>query len=127
MIDHIGISVRDYDQSRAFYMKALAPLRIGIAMELKPEDTGGRRVAGMGADGIPFFWFSEGAAQEGLHLALSARDRKAVDAFHQAALEAGAKDNGAPGLRPHYHESYYAAFVIDPNGVNLEAVCHLPI
>ena len=125
MIDHIGIAVRDYAQSRDFYLKALAPLGIGMIMELGPEITGRGRVGGMGANGKPFFWIAENAIGH-LHLAFVAETRAQVDAFHAAALEAGATDHGAPGLRPIYHPNYYGAFVIDPNGVNLEAVCHAP-
>ena len=123
MIDHLGIPVRDFDQSRAFYLAALEPLGVGVVMEVKaPGFTG----LGLGRDGKPSFWIHEGEPFEGMHLALSAETRAQVDAFHRAALAAGARDNGAPGLRPHYHPNYYGAFVIDPNGINLEAVCHRP-
>jgi len=126
MIDHLGISVRDFEQSRAFYLAALAPLGITTIMQPPLELTGGKRVAGLGSGGKPYFWIHEGQPGEGTHLALRADTRAQVDAFHQAALAAGAKDNGEPGLRPHYHPDYYGAFVIDPNGINLEAVCHRP-
>lgn len=123
MIDHLGIPVRDYEASKAFYLAALRPLGIGLVMEV---GEGKERAAGLGAEGKPFFWFAEEPVMGRPHLAFAARSRAAVDAFHKAALAAGAKDNGGPGLRPHYHPNYYGAFVIDLNGVNLEAVCHLP-
>lgn len=126
MIDHLGLTVHDYAASRAFYLKALEPLGIGMVMELGPEVTGGPSYAGLGKGGKPFFWFGEGSTHEGLHVALAAATRAEVDAFYKAAMEAGAKDNGPPGLRPQYHRNYYGAFVIDPNGINLEAVCHRP-
>ncbi len=121
MIDHLGLKASDYPAAREFYLKALAPLGIGLVMEVPGYDG-----IGLGKDGKPAFWISRGEPATGVHLAFSAATRDAVDAFHKAALEAGAKDNGAPGLRPHYHPNYYGAFVIDPNGVNLEAVCHQP-
>jgi catechol 2,3-dioxygenase-like lactoylglutathione lyase family enzyme len=121
MIDHLGIPVRNYDASKAFYLAALKPLGIGLIMEV---GEGSERAAGLGAEGKPFFWFSEEPVMGRAHLAFAAQSRAEVDAFHKAALAAGAMDNGAPGLRPHYHPDYYGAFVIDPNGVNLEAVCH---
>lgn len=124
MIDHLGIPVRDYSASKAFYLAALAPLGIGIVMEVQDAQEG--PALGLGSDGKPFFWISQGRAGSGLHFAFIAKTRAQVDAFHAAALQAGAKDNGAPGIRAHYHPNYYGAFVIDPNGVNLEAVCHAP-
>jgi catechol 2,3-dioxygenase-like lactoylglutathione lyase family enzyme len=126
MIDHIGLTVRDYPASKAFYLKALEPLGIGIVMELTKEETGGYEGAGIGSGGKPYFWVSPGEPKGPSHLAFSAETRAQVDAFYAAAMAAGAKDNGPPGLRPHYHPNYYGAFVIDPNGVNLEAVCHTP-
>ena len=126
MIDHVGIPVRNHAQARAFYRQALAPLGIGVVMEVTKEQTGGREASGFGANGKPFFWISEGAGAGPLHIALVADSRAQVDAFYAAALQAGAKDHGAPGVRAHYHPDYYGAFVIDPNGVNLEAVCHKP-
>jgi len=127
MLDHIGIAVRNHRQSRQFYLSALAPLGIGIVMEVKKEESGlPYDSTGFGAGGKPFFWIGEGATDRPLHVAFAAATRAQVDAFHAAALKAGARDNGAPGIRAHYHPSYYGAFVIDPNGVNLEAVCHRP-
>lgn len=128
MIDHLGFKVTDYDRSLAFYKAVLAPLGYGLVMEVTPEMTGtDSRHAGFGR-GKPDFWIGTGgeATRNGLHVALSAPDRAAVDAFHQAALAAGAGDNGAPGIRAHYHPNYYGAFVIDPDGHNIEAVCHAP-
>jgi catechol 2,3-dioxygenase-like lactoylglutathione lyase family enzyme len=123
VIDHLGISVKDYAESKAFYLSALAPLGIGIVMEVTDADGA---ALGLGADGKPFFWMSEAAIRGSMHLAFAAKTRAQVDAFYAAALQAGAADNGGPGIRVHYHPNYYAAFVTDPNGVNLEAVCHAP-
>lgn len=128
MIDHLGISVRDYAASRKFYLTALAPLGIGVVMNV-PKEVSGRSsdFTGFGADDKPFFWIGEGgAAPLGMHLCFTAKSRAEVDAFYAAALAAGARDNGPPGIRAHYHPNYYGAFVIDINGVNLEAVCHQP-
>ncbi|MGD0723610.1 MAG: VOC family protein [Roseiarcus sp.] len=120
MFDHIGFAVENFPASRAFYVAALAPLGIGVVMEF------GERV-GMGRDRRPQFWFGAGGEpQGGLHIAFTARSRAEVRAFHAAAVAAGARDNGAPGLRPHYHPHYYGAFAIDLNGHNIEAVCHSP-
>ena len=118
MLDHIGIGVSDLAASKAFFVKALAPLGIGVVMEF-PE------AIGLGSPGRPDFWISHGEQPPArLHLAFSADTRAQVDAFYSAALAAGAKDNGAPGLRAHYHPNYYGAFVIGPDGHNVEAVCH---
>ncbi|MBN8938866.1 MAG: VOC family protein [Rhizobiales bacterium] len=122
-LDHLGVSASDYRRARAFYAAALAPLGIKILMEFSDP---GREVSGFGSD-RPFFWVSGGGAHQGrLHIAFSAATRAEVDAFHQAALAAGGTDNGAPGIRAHYHPSYYGAFVRDPDGYNIEAVCHAP-
>jgi len=118
-LDHLGLHVSDLARSKAFYAEALGPLGYEVIMEFEG-------VAGFGAKGKPDFWISEGDAQTGLHVAFASPDRETVDAFHVAALAAGGKDNGEPGLRPHYHEHYYGAFVHDPDGNNVEAVCHLP-
>jgi catechol 2,3-dioxygenase-like lactoylglutathione lyase family enzyme len=120
IIDHIGLAVRDYLTSLEFYSKALAPLRIEKIMEYEGW-------AGFGRDGKPEFWFgSHSDAQTPMHLAFSAENRSQVEEFYNAAIEAGATDNGKPGLRVEYHPHYYGAFVIDINGHNLEAVCHNP-
>ena len=133
MIDHISLPVSDYARSRAFYDKALGALGFKVAMEITdaPDFIG----AGYGALGAPepVFWIGAarvaGAAPvspDGQHIAFRAANRAAVDAFYRETLAAGGTDNGAPGLRPHYHPSYYAAFVLDPDGHRLEAVCHRP-
>lgn len=127
MIDHTGIAVSDLERSRAFYLAALRPLSIGLILEVTPEESGGGAYAGFGSEGKAFFWIGGGERPSGpLHIALTARSRAEVDAFHKAALAAGGEDNGAPGLRPHYHPDYYGAFVLDPDGNNIEAVCHKP-
>jgi len=126
MIDHLGFPVSDYARSKAFYEQALAPLGYGVIMEVDTNEMGAP-AAGFGIGGNPDFWIGgEGGVGNPVHVAIAARDRAAVDEFHKAALAAGGKDNGAPGLRPHYHPNYYAAFVLDPDGHNIEAVCHLP-
>ena len=128
MIDHVGFPVSDYARSKAFYAQALAPLGYVLIMEVTAEQTeSGSPAAGFGRNGKPDFWIGgEGGLKGILHVAIVADERGAVDAFHRAALAAGGKDNGAPGLRPHYHPSYYGAFVLDPDGHNVEAVCHTP-
>ncbi len=127
MLDHVGIPVSDFARAKTFYAQALAPLGIGLVMEVTPEMTGHGSAAGFGSDGKPYFWFGDdGKPSLHTHVAFVADSRAKVDAFHAAALAAGGRDNGAPGLRPHYHEHYYGAFVLDPDGHNVEAVCHLP-
>jgi catechol 2,3-dioxygenase-like lactoylglutathione lyase family enzyme len=126
-IDHIGLSVEDYERAKAFYAAAYAPLRMGIVMEFPGEKAGEPAACGIGADGKPFLWLSgEGRTVPHVHICIRAETRAQVDAFHKAALAAGGKDNGAPGLRPHYHANYYGAFVLDPEGHNVEACCHNP-
>jgi catechol 2,3-dioxygenase-like lactoylglutathione lyase family enzyme len=126
MLDHAGFPVSDYARSKAFYLQALAPLGYALVMEVR-QDENDSPAAGFGAGGKPDFWIGgEGGLQRPIHIAIAAQNRAAVDAFHRAALAAGGKDNGAPGLRPHYHPNYYAAFVLDPDGHNIEAVCHTP-
>lgn len=130
MIDHIGFPVSDYARARAFYTEALAPLGYGIVMEVTQEQTGHAPAAGFGADGKPDFWIGgeggEGGSHKPLHVAILAKNRATVDAFYRAAIGAGGRDNGAPGIRAHYHPHYYGAFVLDPDGHNIEAVCHAP-
>jgi catechol 2,3-dioxygenase-like lactoylglutathione lyase family enzyme len=127
MLDHVGIPVSDLMRSKGFYMKVLAPLGYDLVLEVASEETGGHSHAGFGAGAKPQFWIGSGKPVRGqVHFAFTAKDRAAVRAFHQAALKAGGKDNGVPGLRPHYHQNYYGAFVLDPDGHNIEAVCHLP-
>jgi catechol 2,3-dioxygenase-like lactoylglutathione lyase family enzyme len=118
LLDHIGIVVDDFDKSLVFYKAVLAPLGVAIVMQSSGE-------AGFGRDGHPQFWILRGGAASGrMHLAFTARNHAEVRAFHAAALAGGAKDNGAPGLRAHYHPNYYGAFAIDLNGHNIEAVSH---
>jgi catechol 2,3-dioxygenase-like lactoylglutathione lyase family enzyme len=125
MLDHTGIAVSDLSKSKAFYVKALGPLSISLVMEVTAEQTGDGAHAGFGKDGKPFFWIGSGGRASGpAHFAFAAKSRDEVVAFHRAALAAGGKDNGPPGLRPHYHANYYGAFVVDPDGNNIEAVCH---
>jgi len=128
MIDHIGFAVSGYEKSKAFYTQALAPLGYVLIMEVAAEgNPSGAPAAGFGEGGKPDFWIGgEGKLEKPVHVAIVAKDRASVDAFHRAALAAGGKDNGKPGLRPHYHPNYYAAFVFDPDGHNIEAVCHTP-
>lgn len=127
MIDHLGFAVSDVERAKAFYAKALAPLGIGILIEGTPEQSGGEAHIGFGANRKPFFWIGGGQPVRGpVHVAFEAPNRAAVDAFYQAALAAGGKDNGPPGIRPHYHPNYYGAFVFDLDGHNIEAVCHGP-
>ncbi|MGX8883964.1 VOC family protein [Methylovorus sp. SPW-M1] len=118
MFDHIGIGVTSLAESKAFYLKALKPLGVEVSME-------GPSSVGIGRNKKPSLWLSETNTQPShMHLAFTAENRRQVDEFHVAAIAAGGKDNGPPGLRPHYHENYYAAFVIGPDGHNIEAVCH---
>jgi catechol 2,3-dioxygenase-like lactoylglutathione lyase family enzyme len=127
MIDHIGLAVKDMSRARAFYIEALKPLGIGVIMEVTAEETGADAHAGFGRDNKAFFWIGTGAKPKGgTHVAFTARTRAEVDSFYRAALSAGGRDNGAPGPRPHYHKHYYGAFVFDPDGNNIEAVCHRP-
>lgn len=126
MIDHTGLSTSDFEAATAFYDKALAPLGAKLLAVIPVEHTGGVKVGGYGRD-RPTFWLSEGPAQTPpLHIAFTVESRAEVDAFHAAALAAGGTDNGKPGPRPQYHENYYGAFVRDPDGNNIEAVCHSP-
>ncbi|NKB54481.1 MAG: VOC family protein [Rhizobiaceae bacterium] len=126
MIDHTGISVTDFEKAKNFYDRAFAPLNASLLYVVPKQFTDGVNVGGYGRD-RPTFWISEGKPQNPpLHIAVTAQTREQVDAFHVAALAAGGADNGSPGLRPHYHENYYGAFVLDPDGNNIEAVCHAP-
>lgn len=120
MFDHIGFGVTDYEKSKAFFLDALKPLGVAVAME-------GPYGVGLGRSGKPSLWIYPTDDQPApLHLAFAADNRNQVDEFYRAAIAAGGKDNGAPGLRPHYHPNYYGAFVIGPDGHNVEAVCHKP-
>jgi catechol 2,3-dioxygenase-like lactoylglutathione lyase family enzyme len=127
MLDHIGFTVGDIDRARAFYDAALAPLGVAVMISVSAEQTGGDAHLGYGSEGKPYFWVGTGGPAGGhVHVALAARDRASVDAFYAAALAAGGRDNGPPGIRAHYHPNYYGAFVLDPDGHNIEAVCHAP-
>ena len=120
MIDHTGLNVSDFAKSKAFYRAALKPLGYEALME-------GEGFAGFGVAPKPDFWIGEGAPNvPPIHVAFGAGSRAQVDAFYKAAMAAGGRDNGAPGLRPQYHPNYYGAFVLDPDGNNVEAVCHAP-
>lgn len=119
MLDHVSLKVGDFARSRAFYDAALQPLGLG---RLMGDDL---HFAGYG-DSRPFFWIGEGAGGGPAHVAFAARHRGAVEAFYAAAMAAGGRDNGPPGVRAHYHPDYYGAFVLDPDGHNIEAVCHAP-
>ncbi len=126
MIDHAGISVSDWTKSKAFYDAAFGAIGASMLMTVPKEHTGGVNVGGYGRS-KPDFWLHEGGETgPGRHYAFRVDSRGEVDAFHEAAMAAGGRDNGAPGLRPHYHEHYYGAFVLDPDGNNIEAVCHKP-
>src|SRR4051812_10746765 len=126
MIDHLGISVSDFDASKAFYDAAMAPLGASLLMMVPVEYTGGVKIGGYGRD-RPCFWIQEGErSRDHQHVAFTANSRAEVDAFYAAALAIGGRDNGAPGVRAEYNPNYYAAFVFDPDGNNVEAVCHKP-
>lgn len=131
-IDHLNIGVSDTKRSRAFYEQALAPLGIVLTMSVPPEkaEAGGEQskaggtIHGFGAKHKPYFWITQtDRVGGGTHIAFSTSTRANVDAFYKAAIAAGGKDNGAPGIR-YYHKNYYGAFVLDPDGINVEAVCH---
>lgn len=127
MIDHTGVSVSDFGRSKTFYEQALAPIGYSLIMALSAAETSGTDVAGFGVPPKPDFWIASGPPNEPpIHIAFRAESRAMVDAFYRAAIAAGGRDNGPPGLRPHYHPNYYGAFVLDPDGHNIEAVCHLP-
>jgi catechol 2,3-dioxygenase-like lactoylglutathione lyase family enzyme len=123
MFDHVKFGVTDYAASKAFFLRALEPLGVAVIWEAAPPAQG-VELSPKGKASLCLYPTEEKPAH--LHLAFTAENRQQVEAFHRAALEAGAKDNGAPGLRPHYHASYYAAFVIGPDGHNIEVVCHAP-
>jgi catechol 2,3-dioxygenase-like lactoylglutathione lyase family enzyme len=127
VLDHIGFPVSDFERSKAFYLKVLEPLGFTLLKDVDLSDEAGPGgYAGFGGD-RPQFWIGTGKSFTGrLHVAFAAKDRAQVRSFYAAALAAGGQDNGPPGLRPHYHENYYGAFVLDPDGHNIEAVTHLP-
>ena len=120
MLDHLVLNVSDMGAARTFYDAVLPVLGYSVVMEYEEG-------VGYGIDGKPIFWIGRrDPISHGAHVALACTDHATVDAFHAAAMAVGATDHGAPGLRPHYHEHYYGAFVLDPDGNNIEAVCHLP-
>ena len=120
MIDHITLPVSDMEKSKQFYQNVLAPLGYELLMDF------GEVTLGFGKDAKPDFWLKAGSPGESVHVAFASDDRQGVEAFYTAALAAGAGDNGAPGVRPQYHPNYYGAFIFDPDGHNIEAVCHFP-
>jgi catechol 2,3-dioxygenase-like lactoylglutathione lyase family enzyme len=126
-LDHISLSVSNFAAAKAFYTAALSPLGISVQMEVSKEGGSDFDAAGFGTAGKPFFWVAGGGkSTPHVHIAFAAANRAEVDAFYKAAIAAGGKDNGAPGLREHYHPAYYGAFVLDADGNNIEAVCHKP-
>jgi catechol 2,3-dioxygenase-like lactoylglutathione lyase family enzyme len=126
MIDHIGFPVSDYQRAKRFYEQALAPLGYALIIEVQQSEND-TPAAGFGIDQKPDFWIGgEGGLNKRVHIAITAKTRAAVDAFYKAAMASGGQDNGPPGLRPQYHPNYYGAFVLDPDGHNIEAVCHAP-
>ena len=126
MIDHMGIAVSDIERSRKFYETALGALGMSVNMEVGPDQTeSGGTALGLGARDEKIFWIADQERPgEGTHVAFRVERREQVDAFHAAGVKAGGRDNGAPGLRPHYGPNYYAAFICDPDGANIEAVCY---
>jgi catechol 2,3-dioxygenase-like lactoylglutathione lyase family enzyme len=120
VLDHVGLPASDLERSKRFYETALSPLGYELIME--PSDS----AAGFGRQDKPDFWIARGEPGHPVHVAFAAEDHASVNAFHEAAIAAGGRDNGGPGLRPEYHPSYYGAFVLDPDGNNIKAVCHRP-
>jgi len=120
LLDHVGVPVSDFERSKRFYAQALSPLGYELIMEPSAS------AAGFGRRGKPDFWIGQGETGQAFHIAFAADDRATVDAFYDEAMAAGGCDNGGPGLRPEYHPSYYGTFVLDPDGNNIEAVCHKP-
>jgi len=125
MIDHTGVVVSDFDKSKQFYLAALAPIGFSLLAEFPASVTGHTDVAGFGEPPKPEFWISRGTPNNPpVHVAFRVSSRSLVDAFYRAAIEAGGTDNGPPGIRANYHPNYYGAFVLDPDGHNIEAVFH---
>ena len=120
MLDHVSLPVSKLEQSKRFYEEALSPLGYELIMEHHISGVG------FGESAKPDFWIRQGEVGAAVHVAFASEDRATVDAFHEAAMAAGGRDNGGPGLRPEYHPSYYGAFVFDPDGNNIEVVCHGP-
>ena len=119
MIDHIKIYVNDIEESKEFYLKALEPIHYKLMVDMSEY-----KAVGLGSEGVPSTWLHGTGCKQPTHIAWTAETREQVDVFHKAAVEAGGKDNGAPGIREEYHKDYYGAFIIDPNGHNIEVVCH---
>jgi len=125
MIDHTGVAVSDFAKSKKFYSSALAAISYKLIADIPASVTGHTDVAGFGEAPKADFWIAGGNAnQPPIHVAFRVSSRELVDAFYKAAIAAGGTDNGAPGIRAHYHPNYYGAFVLDPDGHNIEAVCH---
>jgi len=124
MLDHVGLKVRDLAKAKVFYKAVLAPLGYELLREIGPEVSAEYVGAAFGPFGKPEFWVGAGVPNGPLHIAFLAPNRAAVEAFYAAAIAAGGKDHGAPGVRAHYHPNYFGAFVLDPEGNNIEAVCH---
>ena len=120
MLDHVRVPVSDFERSKRFYTEALSPLGYELIMEPSVS------TAGFGRWGKPDFWIGQGEPGQAFHIAFAADERATVEAYHEAAMAAGGRDNGGRGLRPEYHASYYGAFALDPDGNNIEAVCHGP-
>ena len=120
MLDHVSLPVSNLEQSKRFYEEALSPLGYELIMEHHISGVG------FGQSGKPDFWIRQGAPGAAVHVAFASEDRATVDALHEGAIAAGGHDNGQPGLRPEYHSAYYGAYVLDPDGNNIEAVCHRP-
>jgi catechol 2,3-dioxygenase-like lactoylglutathione lyase family enzyme len=118
VLDHVSLPVSDLEPSKRFYEEALSPLGYELIMEHHISGVG------FGQSGKPVFWIRQGAPSASIHVAFASEARTSVDAFHEKAIAAGGQDNGQPGLRPEYHSKYYGAYVLDPDGNNIEAVCH---
>ena len=127
MIDHTGIIASDFAKTKEFYAQALSVIGYSLLVEVPAAVTGHTDVAGFGTPPKPDFWVSKGVPNNPpVHVAFRADTRVQVDAFFRAAIAAGGRDNGKPGIRAHYHPDYYGAFVLDPDGHNIEVVCHAP-
>ena len=127
MLDHVSLTVSDFKRSRAFYDAALKPLGASMLWEVSAQESGSAPYAGYGRPPRPTYWIAPGERVSGpVHVAFTASSRAEVDAFYAAAMAAGGRDNGPPGLRPQYDPDYYGAFVLDPDGFNVEAVCLAP-